>query len=117
MPRGSLGERLTLFGAFAFAELGAALPEAGGPYVYLKRAFGPAWGFLFGWMTAVVERPASAAAIAAGLLLFWSFLVPAVATPLFILQIPLPFQAELYEFQFTLAQPLAALAILLVTAD
>ena len=109
------GGTLTLFGAFAFAELGAALPEAGGPYVYLKRAFGPAWGFLFGWMTAVVERPASAAAIAAGLLLFWSFLVPAVATPLFILQIPLPFQAELYEFQFTLAQPLAALAILLVT--
>jgi APA family basic amino acid/polyamine antiporter len=109
------GGTLTLFGAFAFAELGAAIPEAGGPYVYLKRAFGPAWGFLFGWMTAVVERPASAAAIAAGLLLFWSFLMPAVATPLFAVQIPLPFQAAPHEFQFTLAQPLAALAILFVT--
>ena len=109
------GGVLTLFGAFALAELGAAMPEAGGPYVYLRRAFGPAWGFLFGWMTAVVERPASAAAIAAGLLLFWSFLMPAVATPLFMWQIPLPFQAVPYEFRFTLAQPLAVLAILGVT--
>ncbi len=109
------GGTLTLFGAFAFAELGAALPETGGPYAYLRRAFGPAWGFLFGWMMTVVERPASAAAIAAGLLLFWSFLMPAVATPLFAWQIPLPLQAEPYEFQFTLAQPLAALVILLVT--
>jgi len=110
-----VGGTLTLFGAFAFAELGAAIPEAGGPYVFLRRGFSPAWAFLFGWMTAIVERPATAAAVSAGLLLFWSFLMPAVATPLFMLQIPLPFQAELYEFRFTLAQPLAVLVILLVT--
>lgn len=110
-----VGGVLTLFGAFAFAELGAALPETGGPYAYLKRGFGPAWAFLFGWMTSVVERPASAAAIAAGLLLFWGFLMPAVAIPLFAWQIPLPFQAAPYEFRFTLAQPLAVLVILLVT--
>ena len=109
------GGLLTLFGAFAFSELGAAIPEAGGPYVFLRRAFGPSWAFLFGWMTAFVERPATAAAVSAGLLLFWSFLMPAVAAPLFLLQVPLPFRTEMYEFQFTLAQPLAVLIILLVT--
>jgi len=109
------GGALSLFGAFAHAEMGAALPEAGGPYAYLKRGFGPAWAFLFGWTAAIVASPAAMAAIAAGLLLFWSFLMPAVATPLFVWLIPLPFQAELYEFRFTLAQPLAVLVILLVT--
>src|SRR5690348_11941390 len=44
------GGLLSLFGALTVAELGAAMPEAGGAYVYLKRGFGPAWGFLFGWM-------------------------------------------------------------------
>jgi len=39
------------FGALSFAELGAAIPEAGGEYAYLRRGFGPKWGFLF-WMDA-----------------------------------------------------------------
>ena len=110
-----VGGALTLFGAFAAAELGAALPEAGGPYAYLKRGFGPALAFLFGWTFAMVANPASLATIAAGLLRFWSFLMPAVSAPLFAWQIPLPFQTDPYEFRFTLAQPLAVLGILLVT--
>lgn len=109
-----VGGVLTLFGAFAFAELGAALPEAGGPYAFLKRGFGPVAAFLFGWTISIVERPASVATIAAGLLRFWGFLTPAVAAPLFTGQIPLPFQSEVHEFRFTLAQPLAVLVILLV---
>jgi len=64
------GGILSLFGALAFAELGAAIPEAGGEYAYLRRGFGPVWGFLFGWMHSVVGRPASMASIAAGLLRF-----------------------------------------------
>src|ERR1700737_2799030 len=78
-----VGAILSLFGALSFAELGAAIPEAGGEYAYLRKAFGPAWGFLFGWMHSIVGRPASAASIAAGLLRFWGFLVPAVSSPLF----------------------------------
>ena len=65
-----VGGVLSLFGALAFAELGAALPEAGGEYAYLRRAFGPVWGFLFGWMHSIVGRPASMSSIAAGLLRF-----------------------------------------------
>jgi len=109
------GGVLTLFGAFALAEMGTALPEAGGPYVYLKRGFGPVWGFLYGWTIAIVERPASIAAIAAGVLRFGAFLIPAVATPLFTWQIVLPFQTDPYAFRFTLAQPLAVVVVIAVT--
>ena len=110
-----VGGALSLFGAFSYAELGAAIPEAGGDYVYLKRGFGPAMGFLFGWMHTVVGRPASISTIAAGLLRFWSFLMPAVATPLFTWHIPLPFRERPLEFVFTAAQPLAVAVIVLVT--
>src|ERR1700682_2295107 len=75
-----VGAILSIFGALAFAELGASIPEAGGEYAYLRRAFGPVWGFLFGWMHSIVGRPASAASIAAGMVRFLVFLLPVVAT-------------------------------------
>ena len=105
------GGLLTLFGALAFAELGAALPEAGGEYAYLRRGFGPAWGFLFGWMHSVVGRPASMASIAAGFLRFCSFLAPAVAQPIFAWQGVNPFSGSSYSFVFTWAQPLAVVPL------
>ena len=54
----------TLFGALSMAELGAAMPRAGGQYVYLKEAYGPFWGFLYGWSSFWVINTASIAAIA-----------------------------------------------------
>jgi basic amino acid/polyamine antiporter, APA family len=44
-----VGGLLSFFGALAFAELGAAMPEAGGMYVFLREAYGPLLSFLFGW--------------------------------------------------------------------
>jgi amino acid transporter len=109
------GGVLSLFGALTYAELGAAIPEAGGEYAYLRRGFGEIWGFLFGWTYAILGRPCSAATIAAGLLRFVSFLAPVVAVPLFTWHIPLPFQSEPYVFAFTPAQLYCALALGLVT--
>src|SRR5450631_913625 len=85
-----VGAILSLFGALSFAELGAAIPEAGGEYAYLRRAFSPVWGFLFGWMHSIVGRPASASSIAAGLARFASFLLPVVAAPIFTMHIAVP---------------------------
>ncbi len=110
-----VGGVLSLFGALTVAELGAALPQAGGPYVYLKRGFGPPWGFLFGWMNNLVGKPASISTIAAGLLIFLGGFFPEVRTPIFTVHIPLPFANAPYEFVFTWAQPLAAAAILVVS--
>src|SRR5246127_5972700 len=101
-----IGGVLSLFGALAFAELGAMIPEAGGEYAYLRRGFGPVWGFLFGWMHSIVGRPSSTSSIAAGLVRFLGFLVPAVATPIFTLHIALPGLTgwlKPYDFVFTWA--------------
>ena len=43
-----LGGLVSLFGALSVAELGAAMPRAGGQYVYLNEAYGPIWGYLYG---------------------------------------------------------------------
>src|SRR5580693_7355275 len=105
-----LGGIIVLFGAFCYAELGAALPRAGGNYVYLSRGLGPLWGFLFGWMSSFLERPVGMATLAAGFVRFLGFLFPIVNTPLFNSHI------GRYEFTFTTAQPLAALIVVMVTA-
>jgi basic amino acid/polyamine antiporter, APA family len=105
-----IGGLIVLFGAFCYAELGAAFPKAGGPYVYLNRGLGPLWGFLFGWMSSFLERPVAMATLAAGFLRFLGFLFPVVATPLFTSHI------GRYEFTFTAAQPLASLVVIAVTA-
>jgi len=106
-----VGGVLSLFGALAYAELGAALPEAGGAYIYLRRGLGSVWGYLFGWMHSIVGRPASMSSIAAGLLRFCGFLIPAIARPIFTWQISLPFSHSPYLFVFTGAQPLAVVAL------
>jgi APA family basic amino acid/polyamine antiporter len=105
-----LGLFIVLLGAFCYAELGAAFPKAGGPYVYLGRGLGPLWGFLFGWMSSFLERPVAMATLAAGFVRFVGFLFPIVATPLFSSRI------GSYEFTFTTAQPIAALIVVLATA-
>jgi basic amino acid/polyamine antiporter, APA family len=105
-----IGGLIVLFGAFCYAELGAAFPKAGGNYVYLNRGLGPLWGFLFGWMSSFLDRPVAMATLAAGFLRFLGFLFPVVATPLFTAH----FGA--YEFGFTAAQPLAALVVIAATA-
>src|SRR5271166_1732258 len=111
-----VGAVLSLFGALSFAELGAMIPEAGGEYAYLRRGFGPVWGFLFGWMHSIVGRPASAAAIAAGLLRFWAFLTPAIAAPLYVFHLHVPFLGQQEsQFIFTWAQPLAVAALVGMT--
>jgi len=103
------GGLIVLCGAFCYAELGAAFPKAGGPYVYLSRGLGPLWGFLFGWMSSFLDRPVAMAGLAAGFLRFAGFLFPVVGTELF------RGHVGSYEFVFTAAQPLAALLVLVVT--
>jgi APA family basic amino acid/polyamine antiporter len=67
---------LSLAGALTYAELGAALPHAGGEYVYLRESYGDATAFLYGWMRMVVGSTGSIASLAAGFALFLSTLFP-----------------------------------------
>ena len=59
-----IGGIVSLFGALSVAELGAAMPKAGGQYVFLNKAYGPLWGFLYGWTAVAVINTASIAAVA-----------------------------------------------------
>lgn len=67
------GALLTLCGAFTYAELGSSLPEAGGEYTFLRRAYGPLWGFLYGWQQIVIGRTGSIAAIGLAASLFLGY--------------------------------------------
>jgi amino acid transporter len=113
-----IGAILSIFGAFSFAELGSMIPEAGGEYAYLRRGFGPVYGFLFGWMHSIVGRPSSLASISAGMMRFVSFLLPAVAAPLFTVHVAIPGLTSWikpYDFVFTWAQPLAVVWLAIMT--
>ncbi len=49
---------LTIIGALSYGELAAMMPKAGGQYVYLREAFTPLWGFLYGWTFSWSSKPA-----------------------------------------------------------
>ncbi|PYV44483.1 MAG: amino acid permease [Acidobacteria bacterium] len=74
-----IGGLLTLCGALTYAELGAAMPRAGGEYVYLKEAYGPLYGFLNGWTYFFVINPGSIAAMAVGLIFYLERFWPGVS--------------------------------------
>ena len=67
---------LSLFGALSYAELGAALPQAGGEFVYMHRAYGPLFGFLYGWTQFIIAKTASIAAIATGFVIYLAYFFP-----------------------------------------
>src|SRR5690349_12994839 len=60
----TVGGVLSLAGALSLAELGAAMPEAGGIYVYLREAYGKLFAFLYGWGMLLVIHSGSAATLA-----------------------------------------------------
>lgn len=61
-----LGAFLAVSGALAYAELGAAYPKAGGNYVFLREAYGPLWGFLYGWAAVLITQSGTVAILAVG---------------------------------------------------
>src|SRR3954452_20983396 len=72
-----VGGLFSLAGALTLAELSTMLPSAGGPYVYLREAFGRLPAFLFGWTEFLVIRTGSIATLASAFGLYFALLVPA----------------------------------------
>jgi basic amino acid/polyamine antiporter, APA family len=62
-----VGGLLSFFGALTYSELGSVRPFAGGEYVYVRDAYGPLSGFLYGWTWFLIAKPASIASVTAGL--------------------------------------------------
>ena len=84
-----VGGVLSFFGALTYAELGAMRPQAGGEYVYVRDAYGPLAGFLYGWTWFIVAKPASVATVVTGMVrilgtfpVFSFFSANIISTPL-----------------------------------
>ncbi len=105
---------LSLFGALTYAELAAAMPEAGGEYVYLTAAYGPFWGYLYGWTQFWVAKSGSIATLAAGFYTYLSAFVPALATPVVVLPFHIGPGGSLLEIHY--GQLVAIVLILLLGA-
>src|SRR3954454_4853770 len=70
------GGLLSLAGALTYAELAAAMPEAGGEYTYLREAYGPMWGFLYSWTQMWVAKSGSIATLATAFFEYTAHFVP-----------------------------------------
>jgi amino acid transporter len=71
---------ITIMGALSYAELAAMMPHAGGQYVYLREAYGPLWGFLYGWTCFLVIQTGFIAAVSVAFAKFLGVLVPGLGT-------------------------------------
>ncbi|MGA2983571.1 MAG: amino acid permease [Terriglobia bacterium] len=104
---------LSLFGALAYAELGAAMPQAGGEFVYMHRAYGPLFGFLYGWTQFIIAKTASIAAIATGFVLYLAYFFPRLHETLW--GASLRFGGHAVELHLTGLQLGATLMVLLLS--
>ncbi len=71
---------LTIIAALSYGELAAAMPQAGGQYVYLREAFGPLYGFLYGWTLFLVIQTGTIAAVAVAFAKYAGVFFPSVST-------------------------------------
>jgi APA family basic amino acid/polyamine antiporter len=78
---------MTVIGALSYGELAAAMPNAGGQYVYLREAFGPLWGFLYGWTMLLVIQTGTIAAVGIGMAKFTGVLFPWFSSTSWILKL------------------------------
>ena len=83
------GGILTLFGALTYAELSAALPDAGGEYVYLTAAYGPFFGFIYGWTQTWVAKAASIATLATGFYTYLADFFPVLKSVSYTIPLPI----------------------------
>jgi APA family basic amino acid/polyamine antiporter len=70
---------MTLTAALSYGELAAAMPHAGGQYVYLREAFGPMWGFLYGWTLLLVIQTGTIAAVAVAFAKYTGVFLPSIS--------------------------------------
>ena len=70
---------LTVSAALSYGELAALFPHAGGQYIYLREAYSPLWGFLYGWTLFLVIQTGTIAAVAIGFARYLGVLAPAIS--------------------------------------
>jgi APA family basic amino acid/polyamine antiporter len=104
---------LTLAAALSYGELAAMMPRAGGQYVYLREAFSPLWGFLYGWTLFMVIQTGTIAAVGIGFARYLGILWPYIAEDHYLIA-PIHFSSG-YAVSLSTAQLTGALVIIFLT--
>jgi APA family basic amino acid/polyamine antiporter len=105
---------LTIGAALSYGELAAMMPRAGGMYVYLKEAYAPFWGFLFGWTHFLVIGTATIAAVAVAFGRYTGILIPSISETNYIIN-PIRLGSTSYAFSLSTAQLVGIVMIALLT--
>ena len=104
---------LTVGAALSYGELAAMMPRAGGQYVYLREAYSPLWGFLYGWTLFMVIQTGTIAAVAVAFARFLGVLVPSISANTWIIR-PVNL-SDSYALSLSTQQGVAIALIILLT--
>src|SRR5450432_2258643 len=104
---------LSIAAALSYGELASMLPQSGGMYVYLREAFSPLWGFLYGWTLFTVIQTGTIAAVSVAFARFLSIIFPPVAENRYIIE-PIHISSR-YAISLSTAQLVAIAVIALLT--
>ena len=104
---------LTVAAALSYGELAAMMPKAGGQYVYLREAYSPLWGFLYGWTLFLVIQTGTIAAVAVGFARFLGVLFPAISPTTWI--VPPIDLSDSYAISLSVQQLVGVLLIVFLT--
>lgn len=106
------GGLLAMAGGLTYAEMGSMYPRSGGLYVFLSEAYGPVWGFLFGWACLLVILTGSVATVAVGFAEYFSYFVPSLGTDRILATFAMPWG----PWSISAGQLVAAASIAVITA-
>jgi APA family basic amino acid/polyamine antiporter len=104
---------LTMIAALTYGELAAMMPRAGGQYVFLREAYSPLWGFLYGWTLFLVIQTGTIAAVAVAFARFLGVLVPSISPTNWV--VPPIILSRNYAVSLSTQQVVAILIIVLLT--
>src|ERR1700687_3379242 len=104
---------LTISAALSYGELAALFPHAGGQYIYLREAYSPMWGFLYGWTLFLVIQTGTIAAVAVGFARYLGVLFPAISPKTWIIP-PLALGSK-YAISLSVQQLVGVLMIVFLT--
>jgi basic amino acid/polyamine antiporter, APA family len=104
---------LTVSAALSYGELAALFPHAGGQYIYLREAYSPLWGFLYGWTLFLVIQTGTIAAVAIGFARYLGVLAPAISPQTWVMH-PLAISSK-YAISLSVQQLVAVLMIIFLT--
>src|SRR5262245_27136187 len=109
----ALAGLMTVAGSICAAEVAAMMPRAGGQYVFLREAFSPMFGFLFGWAMFLVVQTGTIAAVSVAFAKFLGVFVPQIAADRFLID---PIRLGSFAVSFSTQQLVAVGLIVLLTA-